>query len=200
MNYKKANVVGSQAKSYRSYNFELEEGEKYLDQELVGFLDKGKKIKVKTTIRIGTEIGEERDDDWRCKDNQKEKGGVHIPPSIHDTTLRIEVMLSNLVKGQENQENFLKKFKADISGLTQKVELYAAKVKQLEHQFGQMYETLTRGRQAPFQVTQFKILKTTVIVQPLPLEVVRHIDPPLSTVDELKNDSVVVDVTLEVES
>lgn len=53
----------------------------------------------------------------------------------------MEEILTNLVKGQENQEINLKEIKADILGLTQKVEKYGTMIKQLE-QFENMSVTL----------------------------------------------------------
>lgn len=48
----------------------------------------------------------------------------------------METLLTKLVKGSLNQESYLKDIKTDISGLRQKIELYATVIKQLEQQFG----------------------------------------------------------------
>lgn len=57
----------------------------------------------------------------------------------------MEEMLAMLVKGQENQEVFLKEIKADIVRFTQKVDLYAIPIKQFEHWFRQILTTLNQG-------------------------------------------------------
>lgn len=48
MNSEKGNLVGSQGKASRSYDYNLEEEEKYLDRELVVgfFYPRGKETKV----------------------------------------------------------------------------------------------------------------------------------------------------------
>lgn len=44
----------------------------------------------------------------------------------------MEELLSKLVKGKENQENYLQDIKVDLSGLNQKVESHVTIIKQLE--------------------------------------------------------------------
>lgn len=49
-----------------------------------------------------------------------------------DADSRIKTVLSNLVKGQESQENCLKDIMEYISGMRQKVESHATVIKHLE--------------------------------------------------------------------
>lgn len=74
----------------------------------------------------------------------------------------MDALLAKLVKGSECQKNFLKEIKADISGMSQKVESHATAIKQLEQQLGHMSATLSN---------KFRILRMMTIAQPLLLGV-----------------------------
>lgn len=68
--------------------------------------------------------------------------GAYIPPGNCDTKSRNKAFLMKLVKGSETKESCLKKIKANISGLSEKVESRATMINKLEQQFGQISATL----------------------------------------------------------
>ncbi|KAF3653224.1 hypothetical protein FXO38_15745 [Capsicum annuum] len=94
----------------------------------------------------------DRDSDWKRKDDYKDKSGLDIPPGNCDAdsgNSRMDALLAKLVKGSECQKNFLKEIKADISGMSQKVESHATAIKQLEQQLGHMSGKTTNDPPLP---------------------------------------------------
>lgn len=61
---------------------------------------------------------------WGIKMTIK-KSDRYVPLGSRNIELRMEAILSKLVKVHESWESFLKDIKADISGLNQKVKPYA---------------------------------------------------------------------------
>lgn len=67
---------------------------------------------------------------------------VYVPLGNRDANLRMEELLTKLVKGSDSQDSCFKDIKANILGLSQKVELHTTSIKKLEKQFGLMLDTL----------------------------------------------------------
>lgn len=70
-----------------------------------------------------------------------DKNGLYVPLESHDTNLsnlRMENILSNVVKEVVKTEDYFKKLRENILGISQKVKSYDNAIKQLEKQFDQM--------------------------------------------------------------
>lgn len=122
MNSEKVSTVGDQWSNSKAYESDMDDETKYLDWEVAGFWSKGQGKQGRNYYSDRyRDISRERDSDWRCKDNYQEKSGIYVPPDSRDSESRMEAMLPKLVKGQESQERFLEKIKADISDWTRKL-------------------------------------------------------------------------------
>lgn len=44
----------------------------------------------------------ERDSDWRCKENYKKKSGAYVSSGNCENDLRMDALLTKIVKGLEN--------------------------------------------------------------------------------------------------
>lgn len=106
----------------------------------------------------------------------------------------MEAMLSKKVKGQEK---CLTDIKANILGLTQKVEFYATVIKQLEQKFEQMSATFNQKQLVTLQINIVKNPKNDSHCPAITTQSGKAtLDPSIPMIDEPRSDSFEIDETL----
>lgn len=139
----------------------------------------------------------ERDGYWRRKDYYKDKRSLYVPQRNCDSESkrsRMEVMLEKLIKGLESQENFLKEIRVHILGLNQKVKSHATAIKLHEKQFRQMSTTLNQCQSGTLPSNTIQNPKNDCHYLAITTRSGKDtINPPISVVDDVRNNSVDVE-------